>query len=415
MSELHLDCAKDYRRAVSGANQRFSKWLDQLEDACIAGNVDEIEPITKRILGSPKSKLAAFDFLARRGRIGIPSDYPAVKGLIENVDLFSPQTEPVRVYAKQKTSKNGFRAICEFGPKHRIAQRMASAVLGVHYRRKPYQKSDRGVPEAIQEILTRIDSGQVWLAHCDIRSFFPSFKCEGLKSFCPLPCEVVEGVLTGRDMMLKVRATSSYSPKAIIEEARLGLPQGASSSPVVAHMVVSRLSASAETLEQLFNYEDDFLVLASTEAELNNRVAELKDAVEQLPGGQFDLAVKSIAHADDGIDFLGHRIVRIDGEAIAKPTEANFAVLHKKLELLTPDNGPTAKSIASQIAVVAGWMNAFSACDTATEEWKYLTCIHADLLQTASNNGITAEMIKEVGTSESLGEQGPYYYRWFEN
>ena len=415
MSELHLDSAKDYRRAVSGANQRFSKWLSHLEESCIAGNTDEIEPITKRILSSPRSKLAAFDFLARRGRIGIPSDYPAVKGLIENIDLFSPQTEPVRVHAKQKTSKNGFRAICEFGPEHRIAQRMASAVLGIHHRPKPFQKSDRGVPKAIQEILTRIDSGQVWLAHCDIRRFFPSFTGKGLKSFCPLPNEVVEGVLIGRSMVFDVSSSLHYSLDVITEEARLGLPQGASSSPVVAHMVVSRLSASAETLEQLFNYEDDFLVLASTKAELNNRVAELKDAVEQLPGGQFILYVKPIAHADDGSDFLGHRIVRADGKAIAKPTEANFEVLHKKLEFLTPVNGTTAKSIASQIAVVAGWINAFSACDTVTEEWKYLTCIPADLLQTASDNGIPAEMIKEAGANGNLGEQGPYYYRWFEN
>lgn len=417
---------KAYRRAIHRDRVRYNQHLVALRKSIVSGDAKSAALAQDWLLTSPSSKRTAIAQLLIAGKDIDVWSYDDVKGLSDTVTLFEPIAEPVTVFAKEKTSKRGFRAIFSFGDRHRVGQRMLANLIEIHTFKRSYQHFDDGVPKAIKRVLAQIDSGQVWLAHLDIKDFFPSFTIEGLTDFLPLPQAVVEAALTGRNMVLECASLpQGLSPQHFTEEARRGLPQGAASSPAISHLCVSQLALDVAILEHLFNYEDDFLILAKTKAELESRIGALTDAVGNLPGGQFELSVKTVAHASEGLDFLGHGLFSRNDQARAEPSVGNTMRLakrlheidekHKAFSNLSGKIGKSAllHSCADKFAVISGWKAAFASCHPETEGWQYLLAIeeglHADLME---HGLFVSDLPPAAGPFKQLMRKF-YYYKWF--
>lgn len=421
---LHKE--KAYRRSIHRDRVRYNQHMVTLREAIVSGDAKTAALAQDWLLTSPSSKRTAIAQLLIAGKDIDVWTYQEVKALADTVTLFEPMAEPVTVFAKEKTSKRGFRAIFSFGDRHRVGQRMLANLIESHTFKRSYQHFDDGVPKAIKRVLAQIDAGQVWLAHLDIKDFFPSFTIEGLTDFLPLPQTVVEAALTGRNMMLECASSPlGLSPQHFIEEARRGLPQGAASSPAISHLCVSQLALDVAILEHLFNYEDDFLILAKSKAELGRRIGALTDAVGNLPGGQFELSVKTVAHASEGLDFLGHRLFKSNGQARAEPSVGNTMRLAKRLheidekhEVFSNLSGKIGRSAllqscADKFAVISGWKAAFASCHPETEGWQHLLAIeegvHADL----KKHGLCPSDLPPAAQPFKQLMRKFYYYKWF--
>lgn len=333
---------KKWRRAISRDRRLVRRKVDRLRAAWLVSDFELMVKHRHYLLTSKRAKRVAIADLMKRGKITDILSLQDMNDLADIIDVFSASSEPVLILPKEKTSKTGYRVIFSFGQEQRVVQEIVRRVLNAQYQPRSFQTFDRGVPNAISRVLELVASGLVHAAHLDIRSCFPSFRRERLHEFLSLENQVIENALTWHTMVLETShslGSYPYSIQHLTEAARRGLPQGASTSPVVAHTCLSGLELPDTTLEHSFNYEDDFLVLAKSEAELDQKIAALKAAVGNLPGGHFVLVLKAKDHIADGLDFLGHRLSIIDGQPVAEPTEENIQRLSKTLADIEQHSG----------------------------------------------------------------------------
>lgn len=422
-----LQKEKGWRKTIHRDQSKYNKHISALRSAAQAGDQVEATKQTMLLLSSKWAKVVAVAQLLRAGKqLGVYS-YDGVIALANMVTPLEPMDEPAWVFAKEKSSKTGYRAIFEFGDRYRVAHRMLANVIEAQTFTRKFQLFDRGVKKAIVRILSQIDQGNVWLAELDIKDFYPSFKKEGLTKFLPVPSAAVEAALTGQKMVLKCGTLSAHYPHTsshLIEVARRGLPQGAASSPAVSHLCVSRLVMDTCDLEQLNNYEDNFFLLAKSKEELEERIKRLVEAVGSLPGGHFTTSLKGKAHADVGLDFLGHRMRLRDGKAVAEPSEENYLRLISRLNDIEQNAGiyspmgaknqaTVLQACSDRLAVLQGWMSAFGACDKHCDIWQHTECLLGELESEAAKLGSSISNLPEPSANAVMKLKRYFYYRWF--
>ena len=204
------------------------------------------------------------------------------------------------------------------------------------------------------------------------------------------------------------KLSTSYVPllQDLLSLARLGIPTGSGSSPLVGMFALSRLVWTPMPGVIVVNYADDFLVLALSDKLRDAAGRVLIRATGELPGGHFELKLKSAGTIAEGVDFLGHNLRLVNGAIRIRPTEANWEELARRMNRLDAKFGKltcypgkknkvAAKRCAAEMyAVVAGWIAAFRACEEITTRWAdaYL-CNLAGALNTL---GITAEEVESL-------------------
>ncbi|MDR5727948.1 MAG: reverse transcriptase domain-containing protein [Terriglobia bacterium] len=303
----------------------------------------------------------------------------------EGLNLYAPIPEVIPAFTKPKSG--GVRVVCDCGPRYRTGHRLVTNLLKPHFLLRPFQydrKGSFGVHRAVLDLVALIEQGYNYVEHLDAKSFFGSFRADKLIPELPLPKAVVECVVLGTHAKIKIAKKATY-PWAInhnnklIEKARLGLLQGAASSPLVGAMMVSRLNWTAPTDVVLISFVDDFYLVAKTASALKDAAIALRAAFEALPGGQFTLRTKGAArHVSDGVNLFGHCVTAIGSKIVIELTLANetaaderFEALEKHAQLFAGQyvKSPTEKwralaldAIGRLLGSAAAWAEAFALC-----------------------------------------------------
>jgi hypothetical protein len=311
----------------------------------------------------------------------------------DSLDLRSPIPEVVRAYPKKKHS-GGFRPICIFGLRHRTAQDVVRLFVSCLFAPRAFQFENKGVSPAIKRALQALDEGYVYVAHADIARFFPSFDGNTLGSVLPWPKGVMEAVVLGKDLKVRLDKARVYkhgshvldSPTAkshFLMEARSGIPQGSACSSIVASYCVSRMAWPIMPGIVLVNYVDNFLLLAKSAKLLAKGREQLIASVESLPSGHFKLKPVYSGPAKYGFDFLGHCLSWGNAGVRISPHPAAIASLEGKLynlekalqELLPPESwkkkhqkpNEVPSALVKMVAIVNGWAQAFRLCEDVDE------------------------------------------------
>lgn len=311
--------------------------------------------------------------------------------IAKTLNFGQPLAEAVSVYAEPKSS-GGYRAIHNPGIRHRTAQNAIMRVLGAYFVPRSFQFTHSGVHAAMKRVKQAIKGGYFYSARLDIKDFYPSFELEKLVPELPLPIEVVEHAVVGRQMKVVMDqeftkqgvayASLPHTHKDLLIQARLGLPQGSSCSPIIGMYVVSRLVWPSMPSVVLINYVDDFLLLAPDPNVLDWAIGELTSAVAHLPGGHFNLVLKAQRQVAKGFEFLGHRLQLVNGTLRTEPTGTNVQsfisqinfyeekIGNLKFPLSEVDKERALEWAAAQFAIINGWKQAFVECDAARmKEW----------------------------------------------
>jgi hypothetical protein len=382
---------------INAARKAVTARQKELAAALQAGDEQKAAEIVHWLTTSQEAAIAA---AIEYGRAPSLKDRPTLEACLEatsKIDLTQPIAEPVRVWAKLKSSGTGWRPICAFDLMHRIAQQMLKAILALHYKPRAFQASDQSLPKIMARVRKAIGSGKHFFAHLDISDFFRGFRCEALEKTLPLPAGAVGYVVCSKEYEWKAcRQWRQYPPMVphilpnkhqLIEGARQGIPQGSSISPLVAAMECARLPIPMEwEAGALTNYVDDFLLLGASQAEVDERAAMLIELVGALPGGQFKLKPKAKGHLSDGVVFLGHHLRLRDGAASIAPSEGNFNKLLEKIAefrrecgiyysvkpnaphpLTKPDADAVKIAVRKSLRYLQSWTGAFAGCDDLGE------------------------------------------------
>jgi hypothetical protein len=399
-------------KQIDASRAITKNWKKKLHDAIQEKDKPGQIEARDRLLYAPEAVLTAAIAANRKLRPSKRASLERCLGVPGQLDFSKPIPEIVRVRPKPKKSATfggpvAYRMLHDHGLLHRTAQHAVMAVLGPHFLPSAFQFTHLGPPAAISRAKALIQAGYIYGIRLDIVEFYRNFSAGALINELPLPQKVVDHAVLGRHMKAVVdQGKKTLSPHTIADlllQASQGIPQGSASSPIVGMICVSRLPWPSAPDAALLNFADDFQLLAKTLGALQKSIEKLTDAVTELPGGHFKLAVKAEGSAATGIDFLGHRLQFVNGKLKTTPTPGNLENLWTELNALDEQFGKYAygpwkadqakmiESAAEQYALIEGWMSAFSECDDAAIRWAEFPKIKLD--ETLAAIGLSAKQI----------------------
>jgi len=289
-----------------------------------------------------------------------------------------PIAEKVRTFKKQKPN-GGTRPLVAFGLKNRTLQTMLRRVVQTTAQLQPWQYEGKpgGASTAVLDIKAQILAGNRFSAELDIESFYQGFTEAGLQTMTPFSAKVVRhNLLAPPSSSVGTHHSYSDAPKVAGQKPathREGIPQGSTLSPLVASVMVARLGPMPGVA--LFNWCDNFLVLAPSHESVTERAKALQAAVAALPG-EFRIKVKRVADARQGISFLGHLLLETKVGVSITPSQKRHDAFYERLTgfqarcaraLAKGDEAKALEALASMWRFARGWCAAMRACDDIGE------------------------------------------------
>lgn len=358
--------------------------------------------ITAKFLQSEDVLLWAAIEAAKRMRWHKRPTLNRCRSVADSFNCEAPLQEVSRVRAIPKKS-GGFRVTHDFNIVHRTAQRVVNTVVAEHFTPRPWQYTMIGARKAIAAAKAQLLSGSAHFATFDLADFFGSFEADKLLQELPLPPEWVNHVVVGRHIAVQADTRLGHahalSPGALLHLARRGIPQGSACSPAVAAYCVAKLQWHSPAEARLFNYSDNFLLLAPTSEGLQAGIGALAAAIGELPGGHFVLKTVQQGETSAGVEFLGHRLLLKDGQLRASASHAAQQAILRALNELDTKIGASKSAEKIRRLVIQmrdlmhGWLGAFAECDDIAD-WKQV--FDAKIEENAQLTKITPAKLKVI-------------------
>ena len=274
----------------------------------------------------------------------------------------------------------GWRPIQRFEIGHRTAQQVARPLLAAHAAPRPWQYDFKGVDKAIDAVINGIVAGRPVMAHIDIKSFYAAFDRKELAKALSLPTSLTNNFLAGEFLNAQTKQQFGLGKSTIqdlLSEARKGVPQGSSASPLIGVSTISSMNWQPSPDVMPVTYGDNLALMCATEAMANADTKALCAAIEALPTGNFHPKIVSVGHVADGVGFLGVQI-KLAKALTIHPTSKNldnfFWTLKKRRDqarkavVVAKKYGDAFDIVAARTAVArmwcyaSGWLSAFRAC-----------------------------------------------------
>ncbi|HEX9323365.1 MAG TPA: reverse transcriptase domain-containing protein [Xanthobacteraceae bacterium] len=263
-----------------------------------------------------------------------------LKYIAENLNAYQGTREEVRLILIPK-GQGKFRPTLDFGIENRALQYLIKSILYAVADLHPRQFATRGgVPAAITEVATAIKAGNLHAREIDITDFYPSFDGNKLVDLIPVPKKVVERVLLSEHLNIvpseSLHHTATHASNGAADthpgggfpleqylaDARRGIPQGSSVSPIVAEMLLAPVLHQVPAGGEVVAYADNISVIAKNDGDADSMTESLGIALQTHPAGQLWPKIKSFPPGGP-IECLGHRLTTDHGGLRIQPTAAN--------------------------------------------------------------------------------------------
>ncbi|MGB3279308.1 MAG: reverse transcriptase domain-containing protein [Pseudorhodobacter sp.] len=323
------------------ANQALADWLGKaskfekkLQQKCaleFTKGVPDFKKMAKTYLSNRRCLLVALFEHNRKQPLDCRMTLAELEALSEHSNILKSLSEPAKIWAEQKSSGNGERVICAFGPLAGAAQRMVRKMLRLTYQPQVFQYLKIGSAQKVELAMNLIkQKGYTHALEIDIKAFFPSFTEEDLIAVLPLPPEAVRHII-----MAKTAAWTpwySHTTKSYILSPP-GMPQGSVSSAEVALWCVAQLVMKKMKGVVLIIHADNFFILAQSQELLKDASNALSAAISALPGGDFLGEIKQKGEIAPGFRMLGCNIWREKkGHLVVEPSETNYKKMNARVQ-----------------------------------------------------------------------------------
>lgn len=226
-------------------------------------------------------------------------------------------------------------------------------------------RSAKDACEQIFCILARKCSPQ-WILEGDIKGCFNNINHEWLIENIPMDKRVMKQFLK-----------SGFIYKGTLFPTKTGSPQGGAISSIYANMTLDGLEEiiqnkyhrnsrgnienhyRAKTKVNLVRYADDFIITANSK-EIAEELKVLISEFLKKRGLELSEEKTTIAHIDDGFDFLGWTFRKFKEKLIIKPSKSSIKSLIRKLSTIILKEGKAQKQedlIRRLNSIIRGWTN----------------------------------------------------------
>ncbi len=322
------------------AMDHLEAMLTRIRKAHKAGNRRLLRHLIRQYLTSYDARLAATRLARGRMRWDRRPRKDQVKSIAENLNPYQGTQEEVRLILIPK-GPGKFRPTLDFGIENRALQYLVLSVLYAIAELHPRQFATRGgVPGAITEVVKAIKAGDLHAREIDIKDFYPSLDGNKLVELIPIPRKVIARVLTSEHLTIVPSTSHHYSTtfssngaadthqgggfplEQYLADARRGIPQGSSVSPIVAEMLLAPVLYQVPDAGEVVAYADNILVITKNESDAASMTESLGIALQAHPAGQLWPKIKSFPPGGP-IEFLGHRLTAGEDGLRVQPTADN--------------------------------------------------------------------------------------------
>lgn len=300
--------AKSPKQTLRAARRQERKQLRRIERAVQAGRAGVAKHHQRRYLRSWSSKLV---HVARANRRLSPKrrvPFASLADVARQIDPWVGTDETVLVHQFPKSS-GGLRMVHDYGLLGRALQQLVARSM------KPFANLDArqhstgngGRERAVERVIEAMRAGYKWFIRLDIQDYYPSIDERSFRAVVVAPQGVIENTLRMPVNVTVGFARRNVDKRSLVQASRRGLSQGASSSPIIADLIVTSIFRSIPRDAMVVNVADDFAIMARTKREAIALQQALISAARRCPHGHFQLLPKSdLRRVSDGFAFLGY-------------------------------------------------------------------------------------------------------------
>lgn len=218
-----------------------------------------------------------------------------------------------------------------------------------------------------------------WILEGDIKSCFDEISHEWLEKHIPMNKRILQQWLK-----------SGYMSKQQLFPTQSGTPQGSIISPTLANMVLDGMEKAIDDALSIrwrriigrsgnphkihfIRYADDFIITANSKEILEDKVKPaLADFLKQR-GLSLSAEKTLITHIEQGFDFLGKTIRRLNNKTLVKPSKKNVQTFLSKIKTVFNQyrGAKTIDLIYKLTPMIRGWVM-YHRMDSAKATFSYI-------------------------------------------
>lgn len=215
-------------------------------------------------------------------------------------------------------------------------------------------RPERGCKDALREVDAWLKAGYNWVVDADIKGYFDNISHELMMS-------KVEQYVADKRLL---RLLEAYLKQDIMADgeswkATQGTPQGAVLSPLLANIYLNELDFSLGEKYRMVRYADDFVILATCEAEAEQALATVREWMEshQLELHPEKTRIVNSTSDPNGFDFLGYTFKK--GMRLVR--KKSLKAMRDKIRLHTRrSQGVGITTVIDRLnPILRGWFNYF--------------------------------------------------------
>lgn len=213
----------------------------------------------------------------------------------------------------------------------------------------------RSVADAIEQCF-KLTSRKMksWTLEGDIKSCFDKISHDWLLSHVPMERKILRRWLK-----------AGYMDSETLYETEEGTPQGGIISPTLLVYTLTGLQAAIRKVVKekdrvnVVIYADDFIVTAKYKEVLEEKVRPVIVAFLGERGLELSRDKTTISHIDDGFDFLGFNIRKINGKLLIRPSKKGIKrFLSRVRETVKSNKAAKTESVIHHLnRKIVGWTN----------------------------------------------------------
>lgn len=295
---------------IRGHAEAYSAGLQRLGAASEAGDQRLVRKEQTRILNSYSARFVCLVRSAAKEDGFTPE---TISKAAQALSPWHDCGEPIRAWPEPKSSGEGWRPMCSFGPKRRALQRLCGDIITARHGTEPvdFLRKGRGCDVASDHINHLIEKkGYKFFVLADVKDFYRSVQHESLREALGLPAAVMNScVLIGPDAHFSYGSLLPCLPIEVFDGAvRQGLPQGSRTSTIIAGLLLGPvLREEIPSEDRIVVHGDDIAVAARDEMEAKALKEALPGMLASHPAGPFQLKHCDVHYVGDGFDFLKYR------------------------------------------------------------------------------------------------------------
>jgi hypothetical protein len=287
------------------------------------------------------------------------------------LDPAEPCHEPFDLTLIAKSS--GFRPIYDEGPRMRGRRRqianLMTAMLRPGYFVCQAMHSGRPRKAMLNEIRARCaEPDGRYFAVTDVRNFFGSISHCYLFEWLPFPEAVITNSVihpfekgeTPRPSEQRSETDMTVGRASYLDISghgtRRGVPQGASSSPIIAYALLEAAIRPLKLAGSIFQWADDIVIFGRSLRDVEDRMLQLSQVLREHRAGPLSLGKSQVGETRGGFDFNGHRFARSRDEVrTALTIEARDRFFDRLTECIDRDARNQDTTFRRAILFLEGW------------------------------------------------------------